>query len=265
MKNINRESLDKLYNHFNKTKYISPDPLQFLEKFETPEDMEIGGLIAGGFAYGRVAAIIKNLESIFSITSFNIKDFILSHSDKDIHKLFIDFKYRFTTSQELVSLLMGMRTLIKNNGSLKNSLLQHLSSNDKTIHKAMGLFVSDLLQGGSSIKNSLLPDPRGTSAVKRLNLYLRWMIRKDNVDPGPWSDIDPSLLIIPLDTHMYHFARSYGFTEKKGAGIKTALEITDKFKEINPEDPVKYDFALTRFGIKAELSWEDFDEMIKKV
>ena len=110
-------------------------------------------------------------------------------------------------------------------------------------------------------KSSLLPDPSRGSAVKRLNLYLRWMVRKDDVDPGGWEDVPASKLIVPLDTHMYHFGQCYGFTCRKSADLKTAIEITRGFRQLNPEDPVKYDFAITRFGIRNELCWDDLDSM----
>ena len=87
------------------------------------------------------------------------------------------------------------------------------------------------------------------SACKRLHLFLRWMVRKDTIDPGPWPGLPASKLIIPLDTHMHRIARSLGFTKKKQANIKTAIEITAQFNKINPDEPVKYDFALTRIGM----------------
>ena len=98
-----------------------------------------------------------------------------------------------------------------------------------------------------------MPWPSRGSACKRLNLYLRWMIRSDEVDPGGWSGVHPRKLIVPLDTHMHRIGREWGFTRRKAADMKTALEITEAFRSINELDPVKYDFALTRTGIRKDV------------
>jgi len=103
----------------------------------------------------------------------------------------------------------------------------------------------------------LLPLPRLGSACKRLNLFLRWMIRKDDVDPGGWENIPLSKLIIPLDTHMHKIGILTGLTSRKQANMRTAFEITDGFKKLVPEDPVKYDFSLTRIGIRGDANFEE--------
>ncbi|MBW2545477.1 MAG: TIGR02757 family protein, partial [Deltaproteobacteria bacterium] len=99
-----------------------------------------------------------------------------------------------------------------------------------------------------------VPLPAKGSACKRLNLFLRWMVRRDDVDPGGWDDIPPSKLVIPLDTHMHRICLAFGFTKRKQADMKTALEITDSFRAIVPDDPVRYDFALTRLGIRKDAA-----------
>ena len=93
--------------------------------------------------------------------------------------------------------------------------------------------------------------------MKRLNLFLRWMVRRDEVDPGGWDRVSPSQLMIPLDIHMHRISRKLGFTERKQADIRTVIEVTDAFRKISPEDPAKYDFVLTRFGIREEMDPND--------
>ncbi|MFC1474950.1 TIGR02757 family protein, partial [bacterium] len=109
-------------------------------------------------------------------------------------------------------------------------------------------FVDEIMRGGNR-SCYLTPAPRRGSACKRMNLFLRWMVRRDDVDPGPWTDVPASKLVVPLDTHMHRISSGMGLTSRKQADLKTAIEITDAFRAISPEDPVRYDFALTRLGI----------------
>ena len=102
-----------------------------------------------------------------------------------------------------------------------------------------------------------MPDPSKGSACKRLALYLRWMVRNDEVDPGGWKMVDPSALLIPLDTHMFNICTTLGLCSRKAADGRSAIEITEAFKKVCPEDPVRYDFALTRFGIRSDMKLED--------
>jgi len=117
------------------------------------------------------------------------------------------------------------------------------------IHAALMVFIKELRFGECRAYNSLIPIPDGKCAYKRMNLYLRWMVRRDNVDPGGWIGFSPSELIVPLDVHMHRVSLSYGFTSRKQADMKTALEVTESLRKYDPKDPVKYDFALTRAGI----------------
>ena len=108
------------------------------------------------------------------------------------------------------------------------------------------------------MRAGLLPSPSAGSACKRLNLFLRWMVRQDNVDPGGWDSVSPAKLIIPLDTHMHRIGRRLGLTPRRQADLRTAIEITEGFRGICPSDPVRYDFALTRLGIRRDEGVEDF-------
>ncbi|MCJ7774009.1 MAG: DUF2400 domain-containing protein, partial [Desulfobacterales bacterium] len=104
----------------------------------------------------------------------------------------------------------------------------------------------------------LVAHPQKGSACKRMNLFLRWMVRQDAVDPGGWDDVSPSKLVIPLDTHMYRIGLRLGFTTRKQMDMHTAIEITKGFQKVIPDDPVKYDFSLTRFGIRNDMNFDEF-------
>ena len=250
--------LDKLYFKYNKPEFISPDPLEFVTPFEKAEDREIAGLIASSLAYGRVAQILKSVKIILDVMKPGLSEFVSNISEKELRKLFANFKHRFNTGNDIVDLIIGIKKTCEKYGSLENCILSGLKPDDKNILPAMTGFVDELTNGKQSY---LLPSPRKNSACKRLNLYFRWLIRKDNVDPGGWSKIPASKLIIPLDTHMFKIGTILGFTNRKQANLKTAMEITAGFAEIVPDDPTRYDFALTRFGIRDDMKMEDFEEM----
>ena len=204
-------------------------------------------LIASSLAYGRVQQILKSVDIVLKNIGPPL-DYVQNTSRSDIKGLFCDFKHRFTTGDDIAELLFGIGCVIKKYGSLGKCFADGVEQKDKTVQKALGHFTRELI-AHSGKHTSLLPNPEKGSACKRLNLLLRWMVRKDDVDPGGWDQVGKSRLIIPLDTHMHRIACEYGLTKRKSANMRAALEITEGFAKFSPEDPVRYDFALTRPGI----------------
>lgn len=242
------ELLEKIYLKYNRWEYIHPDPLEFLWRYNSTEDREIVGLIASGLAYGKVAQILKSTEIVLYVLGPAPSGFLREISVNELVKVLAGFKHRFTTAFEMAVLLKSASTLQKKWGLLGNMLRAFLSEDD--YYNALDRFVVSILMRAGIEKCSLLPRPSLGSACKRLHLFMRWMIRRDEVDPGGWEGIPPSVLIVPLDVHMFRAVRSLGFTDRKTATVKTAFEATEGFRKINPEDPVKYDFGLTRMGIQ---------------
>ncbi|MFH1223556.1 MAG: TIGR02757 family protein [Pseudomonadota bacterium] len=240
---------------------MNPDPLIFLYNYKNVADREIVGLIAATLAYGRVAQIIKDVEKVLSIMGKTPKNYLTNTPDNEIKESLRGFKHRFTTDEEMSALLLAIKQVIKNYGSLEALFIDKFKSSDQNILPALAHFIQMLKKYAKTQKSTLLSDPQMGSACKRLNLFLRWMVRSDAVDPGGWKNIPPSKLIIPLDTHMFYFGKCYGFTKRNSADLKTAIEITNGFKELCPTDPVKYDFALTRFGIRNDMCWENFNNI----
>ena len=249
--------LEIIYIKYNKPELISPDPLEFVVKFDNTNDKEIVGLIAASLAYGRVSQILKSVGRVVEIMKPSPDVFIANASEKKIRTLLKNFKHRFNTGDDVAELILGIKRVRKKFGSLENCLLKGMAEND--ILPGVCLLVDELTEKKQSY---LLPSPRKNSACKRLNLFLRWMVRNDAVDPGGWFKIPKSLLIIPLDTHMYKIGKLLGFTKRKQANMKTALEITNGFKKISPDDPTRYDFALTRFGIRDDMTIDELEKMI---
>jgi len=259
-----KQKLDELYGLYNDRKYVHPDPLEFLYNYPDPLDMELVGLIASSLAYGRVAQILKSVSSVLEKMHGSPRKFLMDSSGKAIKSTYSGFKHRFTTGEEMASMLISVRELIEEHGTLQGCFLKSFKQEDETILPALAAFVKQFNGNDPDSKNSLLPSPAKGSACKRLNLFLRWMVREDVVDPGGWKAIPPSKLIIPLDTHMYRICSSMNMTCRKPADMTTALEITDYFRKISPEDPVKYDFAITRLGIRSDATPETFLSGLKK-
>jgi len=246
-----RNYLEHIYHQYNNHDYVDTDPVMFLHTCEDSSAHELLGLFASSLAYGRVAQILKSIRKVLGCVSLS-PVCLYELKDQQVMRLFAQFKHRFTTGEEVASLLLACKRIYKDHGSLYNCFLSHYKEADTTYVPALVGFIKEVKSCYRIKKISLLPDPEKKSACKRLHLFLRWMIRKDAIDPGPWQGLPASKLIIPLDTHMHRIGLSMGFTKRKQADIKTAMEITDRFKMINPDDPVKYDFALTRIGMSGK-------------
>ncbi|HEY9160245.1 MAG TPA: TIGR02757 family protein [Desulfomonilia bacterium] len=242
-----KEFFEGLYRAYNHYEYIHPDPLEFVYRYPEGPDREVVGLIVSCLAYGRVAQILKSAGTVLDTMGKSPRLFIERSNGKTLQETFSSFKHRFTNGRETAFLIEGIRNVISSHGSIEACIASNIKSDDTTILPALEKMV-ERLSGDYEFK-SLLPRPSAKSACKRLNLFLKWMIRKDNVDPGCWKSISPRLLVMPIDTHIFRVCSNLGITNRKSADIKTALEITGFFREMNPDDPVKYDFALTRPGI----------------
>ncbi len=256
--NVHRRTLEKLYRRYNRREFVHPDPIEFLYAFSDVRDREIAALIASSLAYGRVRQILKSVSAVLDKMQPSPSVYLKRTTDRGIKSAFKGFKHRFTTGHDISCLLVGTRSVIEDHGSLERCFLTGLRDEHDTVIPALTVFVKELC-GGSMLRSNdkvclgLVPPPEKKSACKRLNLFLRWMVRKDEVDPGGWKKVPASKLIVPLDTHMHRIARELGLTKRKQANLKTAIEITSAFAKIAPEDPVKYDFTLTRFGIRNDL------------
>lgn len=244
---------DRLYRTYNKRGLISPDPLEFLYRWQDPADREIAALLGACFAYGNVKAILKNLNYIFARVE-KPHAYISRATKAKLHQDFKGFKYRFTTEEELVSFLLSIQKILKKYGSLQACFLSAMTGKEENILPGLKHLAHCLRDGGNV--SSLVPDPDKNSAMKRMNLFLRWMIRRDEVDPGGWA-VPAQLLIVPLDVHMHRCARALGLTQRNSADMQTALDITHALRRFCPEDPVKYDFCITRFGIRSDMDEQD--------
>ncbi len=248
--------LDKLYKKYNHRDLIKPDPLQFVYQYDKSEDREIVAFLSAGLAYGRVEQIQKSLTNLFERMGDSPYEFVKGFS-KTERKQLRGFKHRFNTDQDISDLLMCFRIVLKQYSSIEEFFIQGCKSDDKNIIDGLSNFCNSLLNIYTSRHNGqtsrglryLLVNPSDGSACKRLNLFLRWMVRDDDVDSGLWNSVDKAKLIVPIDVHMGRLCRILGFHDKNAVSLSTAIQITECFAEIEPDDPVKYDFALSRIGI----------------
>jgi uncharacterized protein (TIGR02757 family) len=251
-----RDVLEKLYRKYNRRNLIKPDPLQFVYNYSSRSDMEIAGLLSAVLAYGRVGQIQNSLIKLFSIIGESPRTFVLNFNPAHRRRL-SGFKHRFTSGDDISDLLVLLKKILEQSGSVETYFLSGYNRADKNIIPALSNFSESLLNMYAARRSGnissglkyLLTSPSGGSACKRLNLFLRWMVRDDAVDAGLWKLVDKAKLVVPVDIHMGRLCRILGFHDNNTVSMKTALKITAEFAEIEPTDPVKYDFSLSRVGI----------------
>jgi uncharacterized protein (TIGR02757 family) len=247
-----KQILENLYNKYNHQEFIPPDPLQFVYKYTNNSDREIVAFFASALAYGRVEQIEKSLHDLFNRMGSSPFEFVKSFSAGSKDKL-RGFKHRFNDENDIADLAMIFKKVLTKYLSLEKLFLHGYNESDGTILPALEIFCDNLMKIHNKPVSRglgyLLCKPSSGSPCKRLNLFLRWMVRDDEVDSGLWSCVDKAKLIIPVDVHI---ARLTGFLlmhARANMNLKAAIEITHAFAELNPADPVKYDFALSRIGI----------------
>ncbi|MBI5098338.1 MAG: TIGR02757 family protein [Nitrospirae bacterium] len=254
-----KKTLDKFYNEYNFKKRIKHDPIEFPHKYSNPDDIEIAGFIASCFAYGKVDLFKSVIEKILKPGGKHpagfFKDFNLSGDKKHLQGI----SYRFNKEDDVLCFVYMISHTLKEWGSLKNIFYHYYKLEQEDIKYALEKFANYFMNidtspvYGRNIKpnglKQFFPSPESGSACKRLNLFLRWMVRTKDIDFGIWNKISSSKLIIPLDTHIARISRCLGLTKRKASDWKTAKEITESLKKLDPEDPLKYDFALCHQGV----------------
>lgn len=248
---ITKTKLDELAKQYENKDFINPDPVRFPRMYKDKKDVEIVGFIASMFAYGNRKAFIPRLDELFNIMNKKpleyIKNFTENNTELD------GFDYRFSKGCDIKEIVLILKKLYFVDNSSLEELFKYGWETHKTV-KGMLITVCDYFY--SNVKNEvtkgfyhLIPDAHKSSALKRMNMYLRWMVRSGEVDMGIWDFMPQSELIIPLDTHVARLSVETGIIAKANGDFKTALEITRVLKEFDAKDPVKYDFALFGYGV----------------
>lgn len=250
-----RQALDDVRARCDVATRRAADPVHFVHRYERREDQEIVALIASSLAFGNVKALCAKIEDALERLGPSVAT--TADNADDVQQRLAGFRHRLYGGRDVAFLVIGARRMQQVYGSLGASFLKHLEPGS-AIREALTTWVTELrARGGFSAFGSresigsdhLLPDPSKGSAVKRLMLFLRWMVRPaDGVDLGLWN-ISPAQLVVPLDTHIHKLSRNIGLTMRSAADYRAAEEITAALARLDPHDPIKYDFSLCHLGM----------------
>jgi uncharacterized protein (TIGR02757 family) len=244
--------LDRTVEKYNRPTFIESDPISVPHRFSTLQDIEITGFWTAMFAWGQRVTIINKANELIGLMDAAPHDFIINHQEKDRER-FLGFKHRTFQSLDTLYFLEFLQWFYKNHHSLEEAFLKNMQPGDAHVENALTgfhrLFFS--LPDAPQRTRKHVATPATKSTCKRLNMFLRWMVRHDGrgVDFGLWEKIKPAQLLIPLDVHVERIARRFGLLERKQTDWQAVLELTDRLRQFDPEDPVKYDFALFGLGV----------------
>src|SRR5688500_10692535 len=250
--------LDALYRGFNHADAIA-DPVNLVRRFTSPPDREVAGFCAAALAFGRVASVNGSIERVFALMGPSPASFIRSFEPRIHGPAFSSFVHRWTRGPDIVALLWVLRQMLESSGSIEAFFVVGDDLSAPDIGPALTSFSEralalDLRSAYGRLPQRpgvcyFFPRPAAGSACKRLNLFLRWMVRRDAVDLGVWTRIAPSRLVVPLDTHVIRLGRCLKLTSYTSPGWKMAAEITSALRRLDAVDPIRYDFAICHVGM----------------
>ncbi|MEM6522790.1 MAG: TIGR02757 family protein [Bacteroidota bacterium] len=251
-----KKYLDELFRKYNKPGFIENDPISIPHQYSKKQDIEITAFWTAMLAWGQRITIINKCKELFSLMDNSPYDFILNHTDNDL-KRFLSFKHRTFNATDTLYFISFLSWFYHQYDSLEEAFLLGMSSDDESVETGLiqfhRLFFS--LDDYPPRTRKHIATPERKAACKRINMFLRWMVRSDQkgVDFGIWKKIKTSQLVCPCDLHVDRVARSLGLIQRKQTDWLTAVELTENLKQLDPFDPVKYDFAL--FGLGIEERW----------
>ena len=220
--------------------------------FFKKQDIEIMGFFAAIFAWGQRITIINKCKDLIERMDVAPHDFVLHHSSKDLKRL-LDFKHRTFTDTDLLYFISFFKDWYSKNDSLEDAFAMHIKAKDQTVENGLNGFRSVFfsLEDVPERTWKHVSSPAQNSACKRINMYLRWMVRADNngVDFGLWNKIKPSQLMCPLDVHVQRVALKLDLLHREQSDWKAVVELTENLRKLDPKDPVRYDFALFGLGL----------------
>jgi uncharacterized protein (TIGR02757 family) len=250
--------LDRLYESFNYPDSAA-DPIHIVRRWRTAEDREIVGLCAAALAFGRVSSVLQSIERVVGLMDGEPSAYVRRFDPRRHGRHFSGVVHRWTSGPDLAALMWIMRQMLDRSGSIEEFFLEGDEPDSRDVERALDHFSGRALAldiravYGSAVKRPgvayFFPRPSAGSACKRLNLFLRWMIRRDALDLGVWTRVSPSRLVVPLDTHVIRVGRCLGLTRYSSPGWPMARDITDSLRRLDADDPVKYDFALCHIGM----------------
>lgn len=243
-----KKLLDKYYLEFCSPEFILNDPIQIPHKFSKKEDVEIAGFLTANISWGLRKIIISNAEKLMQLMDNSPYDFIYNCKDSDL-KRFLNFKHRTFNSEDCKFFIKSLKNIYKNHNGLEN-VFTNAFNKTKRIDFAINDFRKiffEIEHPNRTLKH--IPNIEKKSAAKKINMFLRWMIRKDSVDFGLWTNIPKSALLIPLDVHVGNVSRKLGLIKSPKNNLDTVIELSEKLSIFDSNDPIKYDFSLFGYGV----------------
>ncbi len=261
-----RIDLDRLHDLYN-VPDSAADPVQFVWRYDDPRDREVVAAIASGLAFGRVSSVLASIERVLALMGPRPAQFIEQMVVRDARAALAPVVHRWTRGDDLVALLVILRDLRARHGSLEACLLAGDDAASPDIAPGLEAFSAaacavDVREAyGGATRGRLgvqyfFPRPSLGSACKRLNLFVRWMTRRDAIDPGGWTGVSRARLVIPLDTHTIRVGRCLRLTRYTSPGWRMAADITATLRRVDPDDPVRYDFSLCHMSMMGACGWE---------
>jgi len=248
-----KEFLDEKADLYNRPSFIEHDPVSIPHRFSKKEDIEISGFLAATIAWGNRTMILRNANRLMELMDAAPYDFIMNFNTRDLARM-DKFLHRTFNSEDLLYFLHALRNIYRKKGGLEAVFIKHKTSDSlqPAIHELKNVFF-ELPHSSRTEKH--VSDPYKGSAAKKINMFLRWMVRNDDrgVDFGIWKSISPSVLSCPLDVHSGNIARQLGILTRKQNDAKAVEELDSALRSFDPADPVKYDFALFGLGVNAKI------------
>lgn len=251
-------ALNRVYTEFD-VPDSATDPIQIVRRFARNDDREVVGFCAGALAFGRVSSVLQSIERLVVVMGDRPADYVRTFDPRRETPRLTDLVHRWIRGRDLVALLWILRQMIDRSGSLERFFVEGDDASAADVGPALDSFsrralALDVTQAYGRVParpgvNYFFPRPSAGSACKRLNLFLRWMVRRDALDLGVWSTVSPSRLVVPLDTHIIRLGQCLRLTRYASPGWKMAADITASLRSIDPIDPVKYDFSLCHLGM----------------
>jgi len=254
-----RPALERLLAGTDAAARVRGDPVELPHRYRDPQDVEVAALLSAALAYGRVDLFKPRLTALLEALGPSPAETARSSTPVELMRKARGFAYRMTDARDVACLLYGAGAVLREHGSLGACFTGHYAAS-RSVRTALGAFVDDLCapdftpitgkRAPTRRLKHLLPHPSRGSACKRLNLFLRWMVRgPDGVDFGLWRDIPAAELVMPLDTHVHRIGTFIGLTRRKDLSWRTAEDVTMRLRRLDAQDPVRYDFALSHLGI----------------